>query len=234
MQVYRQKRANFEALKSFRTHYKNEPVTVLSDNGDDFSDISSVFKARYIHSPIRMHTGPELRTGNMTTLDGINIYFDRVYEHCMSVDSSWVVLLMSGTRTIRRIRSFPTTPIAGARTNPFSPGLTEQLVQQFGSKLYAYGCSGGGIFSRQAFIQAYEGRQRLAEYVKHDPGVALYPDLALGLLFFISGFEYSVWDEVSEIFHESAPVIRDSAFDHGYKYWYGKEFDSSLLDAVDI
>ena len=233
MQVYRQKRAVFEALKSFRTHYTDEPITLISDNGDDFSDLAEKFGAKYIHSDVRTHAGPELRTSNPTTIEGNYLFLQRIYEHCLSIPTDWVVLLMSSTRTIRQIRSFPTTPIAGARTNPFSGELTEYLIRTFGDKLYAYGCSGGGIFSRRAFIDAYEGNRNLENYVEMEPGVARYHDLAFGLLFLINGFEYSVWDEVSEIFHEGAPIIRDSAFDHGYKYWYDKDFDPSLLQEAD-
>lgn len=231
VQVYKQQRAVFEALKSFRTHYRDEPVTVLSDDGDDFSRMSAAFDARYIHSGERVVTGPELRTTNLWPLEGTYAWFDRLYEHCVSFDTDWVLFLTSGTRTIRRVRSFPDAPIVGARSNPFSPDLTNHLVQRFGPKNYVYGCSGGGIFSRAAFMEAYQSNRNLDEYIQYDQGVDLYSDLAFGLLFFVNGFEYSEWDEVSEIFHEGAPIIRDSAFDHGYKYWYGRDFDERLLDS---
>lgn len=231
VQVYKQQRAVFESLKSFRTHYHDDPITVLSDNGDDFSRMSAAFGAKYIHSEQRVVTGPELRTTNLWPLEGTYAWFNRLYEHCVSFETDWVVLLTSGTRTLRRIRSFPDTPIAGARTNPFSPELTSYLLTNFGNDSYVYGCSGGGIFSRRAFMAAYEGNRDLGAYVKYDQGVDLYNDLAFGLLFFINGFKYSVWTEVSEVFHEIAPIIRDSAFDHGYKYWYDRQFDERLLDA---
>ena len=124
VQVYKQQRAVFEALKSFRTHYRDEPVTVLSDDGDDFSRMSAAFDARYIHSGERVVTGPELRTTNLWPLEGTYAWFDRLYEHCVSFDTDWVLFLTSGTRTIRRVRSFPDAPIVGARSNPFSPALT--------------------------------------------------------------------------------------------------------------
>lgn len=231
VQVYKQQRAVFEALKSFRTHYRDEPITILSDNGDDFSRMSTAFDAKYIHSRERVVTGPELRTTNLWPLEGTYRWFDRLYDHCRTFETDWVVFLTSGTRTIRRIRFFPNTPIAGARMNPFSPDLTNHLISRFGHRTYAYGCSGGGMFRRDAFMTAYETNRNLDEYVQYDQGVDLYSDLAFGLFFFINGFDYSVWDEVSEIFHEGAPIVRDSAFDHGYKYWYGKEFDERLLDA---
>lgn len=233
MQVYKHQRAVFEALKSFRTHYRTEPVTVVSDNGDDFSKICKAFDAKYIHEPVRTIVGPgEQRTLNRTTIEGVYEELRRLYAHCISTDTDWVVFLGPDVRTIRRIREFPKTPIAGARRNPFSPQLTEHLIKTFGPKDYVYGAAGGSIFSREAYIRAYEGNRNLENYIQYDERVGIYDDLAFGLLFFINGFDYSEWDDVSEILHETYPVIRDSAFDHGYKYWYDKDFDIRLLDEI--
>lgn len=232
--VYRHKRAVFEGIKSFRTHYRDELITMVSDNGDDFTDICKVFNVNYIHENVRAVVGPaEQRTLNRMTLDGILIFFRRLYDHCISTDSDWVVFLGPDVRTIRRIREFPKTAIAGARRNPFSPELTDYLVANFGPKDYVYGAAGGSIFNRQAYIDSYEGNSDIGAYVKYDERVSMYDDLALGLLFFINGFDYSEWGDVSEILHETYPVIRDSAFDHGYKYYYDKDFDSRILDEVD-
>lgn len=235
VQVYKHKRAVFEALKSFRTHYKTVPITVVSDNGDDFTDMCAAFHAKYIHEPVRTVVGPEeSRSLNRMTLDGIYEVLRRIYEHCKSSEEDWVVFLGPDVRTIRPIREFPKTPIAGARRNPYSSELTEHLIRTFGYKDYVYGAAGGSIFNRQAYIAAYEGNRNLGDYIKFDERVGIFDDLAFGLLFFINGFDYSEWDDVSEILHEVAPVIRDSAFDHGYKYWYDKEFDEKLLDDVDF
>lgn len=232
--VYRHKRAVFEGIKSFRTHYRTEPITMVSDNGDDFTDICTAFDVRYIHEDVRAVIGPaEQRTLNRMTLEGILIFFRRLYDHCVSTDSDWVVFLGPDVRTIRRIRAFPKTAIAGARRNPFSPELTNQLIQEFGPKDYVYGAAGGSIFKRQAYINSYEGNRDISKYVRFDERVAMYDDLALGLLFFMNGYDYSVWDDVSEILHETYPIVRDSAFDHGYKYYYDKEFDESLLEHLN-
>jgi hypothetical protein len=234
MQVYKTPRAVFEALKSFRTHYASEAITVLCDNGDDFSEICAAFDATYIHSDRRVVIGPsDQRTSAQSTLDGIYISLSRFYNHCISTDSEWVVYLEADVRTIRRIRNFPQTDAAGARLNPFSPALTKYLVDTFGDKEYGYGMCGGCIWKREAFIQAYETNHDLAQCVVYDERVARFGDIALTLLFLVNGYEYSVWDEISEIFHDVAPIIRDSAFDHAYKYWYDKDFDKSLLGLAE-
>ena len=232
MLVYKTPRAVFEALKSFRTFYRTEPITVLSDNGDDFTKIAAAFDARYIHAPERLVVGPEdVRTSAQSTLEGIQEGFQRLYRHCASVDTDWVIWLEADVRTIRRIRSFPTTDAAGCRMNPFSPELTDFLVQHFGDRPYGYGMAGGSIFRRQAYMDAVDSTD-IADYVKYDPRMAVYGDIAFTLMFLVNGYTYSEWEEISEIFHPVAPIIRDSAFDHAYKYWYDKGFDAKLLDEL--
>lgn len=234
MPVYRTPRAVFEALKSFRTFYQSEPITVLSDNGDDFTKICAAFDARYIHADKRLVIGPEdTRTSAQSTLEGIQEGLGRLYRHCVSTDTDWVIWLEADVRTLRRIRSFPSTDAAGCRMNPFSPELTDYLVQTFGDQPYGYGMAGGSIFRRQAFIDSYESTN-IGDYVQYDPRMAVYGDIAFTLLFLVNGYTYSEWEEISEILHPVAPIVRDSAFDHAYKYWYDKGFDEKLLASIAV
>lgn len=222
MQVYSHKRAVFEALKSFRTFYKSEHITVLSDHGDDFSSICEAANAKYIHAPTRITLGT-------MNIDGVYEWLKRIYEHCISVDSEWVLLFEEDVRTVRKIRHFPTTDAGGPRMNSYSPALTQKLIEDFGYKQYGYGLAGGAAWKRQAYIDAYNGNRNIEDYVQYDDRVAVWADIPLTLLFHINGFTYSEWDEISEITHARAPIVRDSAFDHAYKYWTDKEFHEDLL-----
>lgn len=223
MQVYSHKRAVFEALKSFRTFYKSEQITVLSDDGEDFSSICKAANARYIHSETRTTQGT-------MNIDGVHEWLRRIYEHCISVDSEWVLLFEEDVRTLRKIRTFPKTEAGGPRMNRYSPELTRKLIEEFGYKDYGYGLAGGAAWKRQAYIDAYNGNRNVDDYVKYDDRVAVWADIPLTLLFHINGFNYSEWEEISEITHVRAPIVRDSAFDHAYKYWCDKEFSEDLLD----
>ena len=204
---------------------------MVSDNGDDFTEICEAVKANYIHENIRTVVGDgEKRTLHEMTLPGIEVFLRRIYDHCIKSTSDWVVWLGPDVRTIRRVRKFPTADIGGARKNPFSDSLTRHLTAKFGNdKEYVYGAAGGGVFRRLSFINAYESNHDLEPFVKFDPNVARFDDMALGLLFLINGYSYEDWPDVSEIFHDYSPVIRDSAFDHAYKYWYDQEFNDELL-----
>jgi hypothetical protein len=222
MQVYRNPRATFEALRSFRSFYRREPITVVSDGGEDFSEICNAVGARFIHSKTTTTT-------QRMTLPGVYEYLARIYAHCQAVDSKWVVLFEDDVRTVRTVRDFPLTDCAGPRFNIYHQNLTKVLVEKFGSMPFGYGMCGGSVFNRQVFIDCYEANRSLEPYVSLDERVSSWSDLPLTLLFQINGRSYSVWSEVSEIFHPTHPIIRDAAFDHAYKYWYDKPFTVELL-----
>lgn len=221
MQVYDKQRATFEALKLFRHFYKEEDITVVSDGGRDFSRICKSLGARYHHSDVTTTT-------QKMNLPGVYEYLSRIHSHCLHSSSHWVVLFEDDVRTMRPIRFFPSSECAGPRLNPYSAELTSTLESRFGPKAYGYGLCGASIFKRTSFIKAFENVRLLETYAALDSRVSQWSDVGLTLMFHISGFNYSVWSEVSELRHPTSPIVRDAAFDHAYKYWYDKEFDEEM------
>ncbi len=216
MQVYDKPRATFEALKLFRHFYKDQEITVVSDGGRDFSDICRSVGARYRHSDVTTTT-------QKMNMSGVYEYLSRIHDHCINSSSHWVVLFEDDVRTMRPIRFFPSSECAGPRLNPYSTDLNSALESRFGPKAYGYGMCGASIFERLAFISAFRNVGSLESYVALDSRVSQWSDVALTLMFHVSGFDYSVWSEISELRHPTSPIIRDSAFDHAYKYWYDKD-----------
>jgi hypothetical protein len=165
----------------------------------------------------------------MCGIDGVEEYFKRIYEHCISVNSEWVVILEEDVITLRNINYFPTTECAGPRLNSYSPELTNFLIKNYGDKQYGYGMCGGSIFKRKSFIDAFNKFLDLKSCVQYDNRITGWSDIPLTLIFHLAGLDYSVWHEISEKTHPSLPIIRDGAFDHAYKYWYGKEYNLNML-----
>lgn len=221
MQVYSNKRAVYECLYSFRRYYPDEPITLVCDGGEDFSSIADEFNCtyRYCQENILPH-------GRMRGLAAVNEYLTRIKEHCVSTFSDWVVLLEEDVQTLRRIKYFPEADCAGTRMNPYSPALTALLTKQFGPGVYGYGMCGGSIFRRESFLHAY-GRD-LTPYVHFDDRIAGWGDIPLTLIFHLAGLRYQVWSEVSERNHPRDPIVRDSAFDHAFKYWYSIPYEVSV------
>jgi hypothetical protein len=230
MQVYSNKRAVFESLKSLRTFYRDVAVRVISDDGENFSEICNAFNATFVHSPTRIVAGSS-SAGFVS--GGLQEYLIRLYDHCIATSAEWVIIFESDVRLVRHFRSFPETEAAGPRMNLFSIELNQWLVRQFGSRPYGYGMSGGSVFRRESFIKAYRSGTSIERYAIYDSRLPKYGDMALTLLFYLNGYDFSVWSEVSELFHEESPIIRDAAMDHAYKYWYDKPFDIAMLEIAE-
>lgn len=222
-QVFSNKRAVFECLKSFRLIYNNEPITLVSDCGENFDEMVPKFNLNYYKADKNI-----LPKGKMSGIDGVKEYLKRINEHCLNNDSEWVLLMEEDVQSQRKINHFPSTECAGPRLNPYSTQLNNYLISIYGYKNYGYGICGGSIFKREAFLNAYKNTPNIEDYVQYDNRLSGWGDIPLTLLFHLSGYNYSIWNEVSEKTHYTNPIIRDSAFDHAYKYWYNKEYISEL------
>lgn len=227
MQCFSNKAAVYQTLRSFRTYYPSERITLVSDAGEDFTRFAAHFNLHYHWSG--QHCDPRGQLGET----GAREYLRRIYDHCVRADSDFVVLLEEDVTTCRKVRQFPTTACAGPRRNAFSDQLNRYLQDLNGTSLdYGYGMCGGSVFDRRTFIDSYEKRNLdLALLSTLDTAVIHYSDLPLTLIFLVNGHAYSIWPEVSERYHpmEELRIHRDAAFDHNDKRWYGQEFDESLV-----
>jgi hypothetical protein len=228
-QVYSNKRAVFECLKSFRSFYPNEEITLISDNGEDFSNIAKTFRLNYTHSDKNI-----LPKGKMESKNGVYEYLNRIYNHCNSTDSDWVLIMEEDVRTLRKIKIFPETDCAGPRLNFYTSELTKELIKMHGEKKYpyGYGLSGGSIFKRQTFLNCYPNYKQLENFSQLDERLFGWSDIPLTLLFQLNGYDYTTWEEVSELTH-IYKIDRDAALDHAYKYWYNKEYNDEMLRNIN-
>ncbi len=228
IQCYSNKRALYETLTTFRKFYETEAVTLVSDDGDDFSKFAQRFNLDYYRSD------KNANPGNLGE-DGARECLRRIYHHCLGVSSDYVVNLEEDVITRRRIRHFPATVCGGPRFNRLAEPMNRYLQQLNNTtEDFGYVMCGGSIFYRPAFIAAYEKQNLDLEFLQTlDDRVVVYLDVVLTVMFLINGYTSGVWEEVSETKHPKKGwrIFRDSAFDHADKTWYGLDFDESVLDS---
>jgi hypothetical protein len=228
IQCHSNKTALFHTLISFRKVYRNEPITLVSDCGDDFSRFAEHFDLYYYRSD--KNCDPRGKLGK----DGASEYLKRIYEHCLRVTSDYIVILEEDVVTHRRIKRFPLTDCGGPRFNDLAGPLNQHLQEVNNTTHdYGYAMCGGSIFDRRIYIRCYEKKNLDLDFLELlDERITQYSDVVLTVIFLINGYSYGVWDEVSETNHplEHLRIFRDSAFDHNNKKWYGVEFDEALVE----
>jgi hypothetical protein len=228
IQCYSHKAALYQTLSSFRKYYSKEPITLISDRGEDFSQFAKRFGLFYYRS--EKNCDPRGNLGK----DGALEYLDRIYQHCLRVASDYVVILEEDVITQRRIQRFPHTHCGGPRFNILADPLNQYLREiNNTTETYGYAMCGGSIFNREVYIKCYERRSLDLNLLESlDKRVVQYSDVVLTVIFLVNGYSYGIWEEVSESNHpvEELRIFRDAAFDHNDKKWYGVEFDEALLN----
>jgi hypothetical protein len=228
IQCFSNKTALYKTLASFRTFYHTEPITLISDCGEDFQRFADHFQIHYYRSDKRCD--PRGGLGKEGALE----YLRRIHEHCQRVSSDYVVILEEDVITNRRVRRFPSTDCGGPRFIPLADPLNRYLQGINRTTIdYGYAMCGGSIFDRQIYLNCYERNNLDLDLLGSlDERIVRYSDVVLTALFLINGYSYGVWDEVSEMHHPEKEyrIVRDSAFDHANKKWYGLWFNESLLD----
>jgi hypothetical protein len=229
IQCYSNQMALYQTLLSFRNFYPKEPITLVSDCGDDFSRFAKRFELYYYRSD--KNCDPRGTLGK----EGAFEYLKRIYEHCLRVSTDYVVILEEDVITHRRIKRFPSADCGGPRFNRLADPMIRYLQEiNNTTRDYGYAMCGGSIFNRKVYINCYEKHNLDLDYLAAlDERTVQYSDVVLTLIFLINGHSYAVWDEISEANHPvvHSRIFRDAAFDHNNKKWYGVDFDEALLEA---
>ncbi|HVU80080.1 MAG TPA: hypothetical protein VHD37_01815 [Candidatus Paceibacterota bacterium] len=218
-QCYKNKRATSEALRSFRKQYPEVPVLLLSDGGDDFSDLAREFGCEYYHDPVNIGYWP---------CKDMARWFERLARACERFGREWVIILEDDVRTRDRISKYPNAHLSGQGGGRGTRVLKQlsPAAQSFIKELYpdaeAFGISGcgGSIFHRDSFMDCYKALK--PDHLKHwsqlDPGVEGATDIALTFLFLANGYTVRRWLDLS---HDTLGNWgAGSAFDHQFKAYY--------------
>jgi hypothetical protein len=153
-QAYKNKRATDFVLTKFRESYPDSPIMLISDGGDDFSDLASKHKTSYAH----LH--------NIFGAEDVDRYYDstRMIEawrrHKLAVDNAscdYIMILEDDVLIQRQIdlRNFDSK---GVVVENYLPQAAIQEIERCGGKvgIKQYGLCGGSVYSSRAFLNVYE------------------------------------------------------------------------------
>ena len=217
LQTQKPNPSNLSCISSFRKYHSSSPITIVADEFCDFSNYEKKYDVKVKYSNIKCDPRGKL---NFSTF---REYLKRIYDHCTEYSQEFVVILEDDVMTYKTISRRPSTSCAGPRINPYQAALTALLQEKFNSKnFYGYGMSGGSIFKSQDFIKSYEKNIDFEYFSLKENRIPYYSDIGLTLLFQLSGYEYSEWEDVSEKFHKdpNQRIYRDAALDHNDKRLY--------------
>ena len=223
---YKDKRATYEALYSFRQFYPDAPIHLISDGGDNFQDMAEHFGCDYTHGQQRSGDG---RTTKFNDVDGAMLWLNRLKHTCQRyVNVDWIVILEDDVKTCSRIKWEPPSPMSGICTMEFSPRFRAYIHRKYPKlNIHKYSGSGGTIIHRETFLKCMENVFDFKEMEDLDNRIVYHSDALLTALFLYNGYENGPWLDVSELAYGRG--VPGAAFDHQFKKHYGKRWDDSYL-----
>lgn len=219
-QVFNKKKATFETLKSFRKYYPDSPIYLLSDKGENFSEIAKNFNCDYKYSEENIAYWP---------CKNILGWFARLNKVCEKYsDCDWILLLEDDVRVRDKISKMPRGHMVGQgggnnlkKGKQISAEAKKYLWNLFpGLEINGISGCGASIFNRKSFMECYKNikEYNIDELKKLDNGLSWATDFSLTFLFLMNGMLVRRWLDHSEEFTKNFGPA--SAFDHQYKKYY--------------
>jgi hypothetical protein len=172
-QTYKNKKATEFVLENYRKHYPDSPVTLISDGGSNFNEISEKYKCNYIHSFINLGQ-PGSQSVKINSDYPVNprlafnkeeafVWLNRFYQACKySVinNSDYILFLEDDVYIKNKITSLPSYygfSCGENMDNIINPILIEYLEKKYNMifNVKYYACCGGAIFNAKVFVEKY-------------------------------------------------------------------------------
>ena len=245
--AWNHKRATEHAVKQFRKYHSNNPYTLISDNGFDYSELSKKYNLNYIHSYLNCH--PMRLHGHSHGIYGITKneclgwihYFREGCKHVLKNGGTHIILMEDDIHTQSEVIINPEWEVAGhyfPETQKIEPKVLEWIRKKYNVNPNQdwYGAGGGAIFKVKTFLDNYH---KIYDFFDDDFDLILetmtpefgWCDYFLTVAYFICGKDYSVNDQLTEMplgGHVSQSgsyfnkLENEFALLHKYKRYYDK------------
>ena len=171
-QTYKNTKATEFVLENFRKHHPNSPITLISDAGNNFTDLSNKYNCNYIHSFVNLgRQGTQnIKINSEYPIDprlGFNkeetfIWINRFYESCkfsIKNNCDYIIMLEDDVYITNPITNLPSGGFSCGENNDnfINPNLIEYLQKKYDANFDVkyYSCCGGAIFNARIFVEKY-------------------------------------------------------------------------------
>jgi len=214
-QCYKNKKATEFAISKFREYNPDVPYYLISDNGDDFSDLAEKYNCHYVYD--------EVNTGmNYLPADHAKILYERLVD-CFKVFGTDYVLLMEddvlcrGSIEIEDDFNLAMSHVPGNKVY-----LYNKIVEKYNPNPNVdwYGATGGSILNKNVFTLE-KNIKKVNQFIEedHDPVMGSM-DQFITTLYLLCGYDCSVNNLLGETHRTPNWESTDLPLIHCYKDMY--------------
>ena len=217
-QVWKNDEATEFAIKTFREHFPKEPIRLISDNGNDYTNFIKKYNLDFDFSDKNIFP-----KGRFESIEGCYEWLRRVNDTCLKYNTEWILLFEDDVLAKNSNITFPEEDSAGLICWSWYNGLHNLLSSRNNrTKIVGYGMCGGAIFKRQVFIDAYNKINEFdLEYLSQlDNRIILASDCLVNCFLQYFGATYGLWDKLEDMTYPGWVENNNTCFTHGYKNLY--------------
>lgn len=158
-QCYKQPKATFNSLASFRIAYPNGTVVLVSDNGLNYSNMAKQLNCLYFHE-----TKNTDKNWWITNKQIIFDHFERMCKYVSLIKEDYFMILEDDVFIVRRILEPFAGDLNGNRYNPIEVKFL-RLFEKFKDqeKPIPYTGHGGSVWKKESFLKFFGNRNLLEE-----------------------------------------------------------------------
>jgi len=163
-QCYKNPYATYKALESFREHYPDSPILLLSDNGYNYEKMAEHFNCKYIHATENIPVWINHKTDEQYISMGRKLV-ERVCECFKQLNCEYILLLEDDVKVQNPIdpRMLQSgADIFGSNTNSISKEMMGIFHEKYKcidtNKDYHYSGHGGSFYKRDSCVEFFSNK----------------------------------------------------------------------------
>jgi hypothetical protein len=220
-------------VASVRKLYPFQRFSLVSDGGQDFSNLAAKHKLEYAYEPpicepMERKVCPKSLC--FKTPDEAHRFLTRIHKHTIACLEKWTVWLEADVKVIRKYAGTPPFRVNGFHDSNDGNALVPMRayaanltgIQPDTHDHFGWGVSGGSVFDTQALLQITSASLSMVDALASIERRALCSDVLFTALSWMNNFTVGPWDEICS----DCPTVdcdtdtRDCATKHYHKKLY--------------
>lgn len=221
-QCHKNPYATYKCLESFRKHYPNNTIILLSDNGYDYSEMAKYFDCIYIHS---FESIPFIYNDMDSRLLHGNKLINRIKESIGLIKEDYFIWLEDDVLINDKI-----TDIFKYDLNGYCPNFVSsfwninEIYKKYNfiepNKQYVWSGQGGSVFKKESILQYLSNKpvidDVLNNWVIYNFTSNICQDFLLSMIIHFNNGTIGYYDG-----HMDCTYMNENIkVQHQYKYWY--------------
>jgi len=212
---YKNKNATDNILRITRNYYPDNPIYLLSDKGDDFTDIAKKYNCKYKYSQVNILGGRKINNKHFmcfSSFEHCKIYMSEVSNAIKYCNTEYLVFLEDDVLIKGNIKKFPEFAGGNIQKNNFNLLLSKEgikkIKENYNIKFFFWSIAGGSIIKTKILEDCFkisdEELKLFDKYCIHENHELWHTnDVLLSYLLMIKGYTVEAWTNTdkSNIIH---------------------------------